>query len=100
MQVLHGETIGPWHGNPRGRPKRPQDAAGQALNRTQRMKLCEQAEHPLVHLHLGHDDADPAVGVDEEVGAESAGPAEPTAAGSPVTTETPNPQPVLSQKPG
>src|SRR5215469_12551192 len=42
----------------------------------QRLELCEQRRHVLTHLYLSEEDADRAVRVDEEVGAQSAGPAD------------------------
>jgi hypothetical protein len=41
------------------------------------LELCEQRRHPFPELHLGEQDADGPVLVDEEVGALSAGPAVP-----------------------
>lgn len=45
----------------------------------QSLEVAEQREDPIVHFDLCHDDADRAVGVYEEVGAEPAGPSEPAA---------------------
>ena len=64
------------------------------------MELLDHGPHVLTQLDLGEKDADSPVGVDEEVGALSPGPAEAAAPRSLVVTPTPNPQPIPSQKPG
>src|SRR5690242_9024621 len=57
-------------------------AAGRSRRLVQRPELLEQRPHVLTQLHLSEEDADCAVGVDEEVCALSAGPADAAALGS------------------
>ena len=64
------------------------------------LELCEQRRHPFPELHLGEQDADGPVLVDEEVGALSAGPAVPALLRAFRSHSDAEPQPIPSQKPG
>src|ERR1700733_8824017 len=78
-----GISVHPTPGD-RGYPGGPQ--AGAATSRlrrvVQRLELLEQRPQFLAHLYLSEKDADGTVRVDEEVCAQSAGPADPAALGS------------------
>src|SRR5215469_12294601 len=57
-------------------------AVGRSRRLVQRLELRDQRPYVLTHLYLSEQDADRAVRVDEEVCAQSAGPADAAALGS------------------